>query len=233
MTQLTTAWAVITGDIVGFTAFPVESRDRLLSELAVIAVDLHRGRLGSLEGEIDTFRGDSWQLVLRDPGAALAVAVLIRARLRALGGADLLALPVDSRVAVGIGAASRIDPERASRGQGPAFELSGRALDQLDGGRRLAVSVDESAGDPRLAAALSGIFVLLDALVGRWTGKQSRACAETILGKTQREIAAEWIGGAVSQQAIAQHLEAASWDAVAAADESFRRCWDAAGTGGD
>lgn len=218
--------AVITGDIVGFSGLPEKVQALAIHQLDLVAADLRRAHPALLQGNIDTFRGDGWQLALREPGRALEIALLVRARLRALSSAGA---SVDTRAAIGIGSVSRLDPERVSRSQGSAFELSGRALDALAGGHRMVIAIDEQAGNRHRAAGLSTALVLLDALVQRWTPRQSRAIAGTLLGRTQKQIGDDWIGGSVSQQAIAQHLEAASWPAVEEAIGYFRECWPEVG----
>jgi len=70
---------------------------------------------------------------------------------------------------------------------------------------------DEEAS---LSAALDIIVHLIDALAVDWTEKQAQAISGALRGWTQEKIAKLWWENPITQQAVAQHLDRASWYAV-------------------
>lgn len=62
--------------------------------------------------------------------------------------------------------------------------------------------------------ALDVILKLIDALARDWTEKQAHAVSGALLEYTQEKIARTWFEREISQQAVAQHLDRAGWNAV-------------------
>lgn len=211
-------YAVLTGDIVDSSKLPDEVRRGIPAAFGRIVESL-RGRGLIVAGtDVDFYRGDGWQIVLQEPREAAAAALLVRAGLRRqpLEGSSL-----DTRVAIGIGAVDRLDRERISRSQGAAFELSGRALDALPRGHRMGFAPLGMTAE--LDDALQALLALLDAIVERWTDRQAYAVFGALEGSTQSAIGESWEPEPISQQAVAQHLDAAAWGAVREALDFTRR----------
>lgn len=204
-------FAVVTGDIVGSSALEdAQSRPlpTLIKDLDA-RLQIHFGP--ALHGEIDVFRGDSWQLVIREPVQCLRISLFLRALLQSANTPN----QVDTRLAIGLGTVDYLPQAGVATGNGQAFRLSGECLESCPTTIRMAVSF---APDIRseLTRALNLIIQLMDLQIQRWTGKQAEAVAGALLDYTQRTIAEKWVQEPVSQQAISQHLEAAGWPGIQA-----------------
>ena len=89
--------SVITGDLVNSTNIAAKWRQTVLDTLNVCAADFQPLTLCNLE----MYRGDSFQIVVDKPDYALAVAIALRAKLKAMtpGRQQLW----DARLSIGIG----------------------------------------------------------------------------------------------------------------------------------
>lgn len=162
--------AVLTGDLIHSRS--VGDTQAYLAGLKKVLAGLKH--IYSFRAE--TYRGDGFQVVLKDAGQALHCALAIRAGL-------IAASPDqerwDARVAVGIGGAE-------SRGNyGEAFILSGQGLDSM---KKATLAV--FCSDARFAerAELSTEFVA--AIIDKWTLVEARTyCLHLMQGSDQESIA--------------------------------------------
>jgi hypothetical protein len=205
-------YAVLTGDIIGSSKLGPEGLDAAMSLLRRLAEEFEETHPESVVGQPEVFRGDSWQLVLQRPALALTAAVFIRAGFKA---GDF-----DTRVGIGLGTVERLNTERISQSVGPAFVRSGQALDQLGKDQTLALPrFDEAApaGSAHTALGMLEAGVgLLDALVVRWTQRESVAVYGALRGLSQEAIseleeAKTKEGNAPTRQAIQDALSRISW----------------------
>jgi len=211
-------YAVLTGDIVGSSRLPPAKRASLLRELTRASRAFQQALPEVLLSEIEVFRGDSWQVVLSQPSRSLRTGLFFRAFLKpALGGRG-----TDARVAIGLGTLGLLPEGRPSLGDGEAFRLSGSALDRMPRSRRMSLAwageVDGLSLD-----AVNVVLELIDVVAKGWTERQANAVCGKLLGWNQSKVARSWFRGKVSQQAIAQHLDRAGWNAIEAALELFER----------
>jgi len=205
-------YAVLTGDIIDSSQLGPERLEASLTLLRRLAVEFEQTYPGSVVGEPDVFRGDSWQLCLQRPSLALTAAVFIRAGFKAN--------ELDSRIGIGIGAVDRLQESQISESNGPAFLHSGRTLDQLGKHRTLALDgagyldADGYARSP-VDALVTGVG-LLDAHIIRWSQREAVAVYGTLRKLSQDEIAAlpqarTKQGSAPSQQTIQKALTRIYW----------------------
>lgn len=210
--------AVLTGDVVRSGEAGKAALRRLpglLRGAGKAAADILPG--AGVSG-IDIFRGDSWQIFVRDPSAALHAALLVRSFL--LGGGARGEPAWDTRVALGFGTVDRLDKRKVSRSQGAAFSASGEALDSLARSRaRMAVA---AAGPVEIRAGTfaRASMLLLDALVQNWTSKQAWAVHGALRGHIQFDIAASFRPPVV-QSTVVRHLRNARWDVL----ETILKVW--------
>jgi len=196
-------FAVLTGDIVGSRQLPPERLERVRRVIAAGAAQFRRRQPRALCGVPEVFRGDAWQLLLREPRWALRLALLLRAEL--LAGNDAI-----TRVAIGVGAVDTIDRRRISLSTGEAFTLSGHALDHITG------YFDLTGALPERAAALAGWFPAMlhvcSGLVRSWTRRQAEivGLALRLDAPTHATIAAA-LRPRVSKQSVTESLAAARW----------------------
>jgi hypothetical protein len=120
---------------------------------------------------------------------------------------------IDTRLAIALGTIDFLPDQRVSSGDGEAFRSSGDSLENMSKSRRMKFEYpnDEVAS---LSAALDIIVQLIDALAVEWTEKQAQAVTGALRGWTQGKIAKSWWENPITQQAVAQHLDRASWFAV-------------------
>jgi len=122
-------------------------------------------------------------------------------------------------LAIAVGPVDFVPPRRVSEGNGPAYQRSGRDLDAMHEPQRMSFAwADDSGSEGNLGAVVR----LLDALVQEWTAAQARAVIGRLEARTQAQIAQSW-PKAISQQAVAKHLESAHWGAVGYALEQAEK----------
>ena len=207
-------YAVLTGDLVKSSRLTSADSKGAMERLKKISADIEQQHPDSVVGRLDTFRHDSWQLLLAQPALACRIAVFLRAALKMESDAYT---KYDTRISIGIGTVELISKRRISDSRGPAFTYSGKGLDAMDG-QRLALN----AGDARPAlwnGLKQGVVPLLDCVVGDWTPTESRAVYGALKGWTQEETAGNWLLQTKTQkrptrQAVGDSLVRAHWSAI-------------------
>lgn len=199
-------YAVLTGDIVRSGKLKSEDLAAIQDRLKSIVPNLQVLSENAVIGRLGITRGDGWQLALSRPDRALRSALYVRASLKA-------EFSIDTRVCIGVGGVERLVKDAIVESTGPAFELSGRGLDELPKMVRMDLEMEESS------ASLRQLVRLMDAVVQRWSGPEALAVAGTLMGRTQEEIAAgsppnPKTGKAVTRQAISDALIRAHWEVV-------------------
>ncbi len=211
-------YAVITGDIVKYSNLPVKLRKNLEPLLHQCGEQLGRHFADELASPLIVFRGDSWQLVLNTPKAALRIALYLRTLLIAASN-DKNKQRLDTRLAIGVGAIDFLPNKKNTSGGGIAFVLSGRKLDEIKPGSGMGISIDHKDSHV-LFKAWDVIVQLIDALARDWTPSQAIAISWALLNLTQKDIAAKY-SPPITQQGVAKHLNTASWPTVEHAIEYY------------
>ena len=206
-------FAVLTGDIIESTQLSTEQLKRVRSLLLKSAQQFRVKPRQSLCGTPEFFRGDAWQLLLKEPGQALRVALLIQAVL-------LAEIAVETRISIGIGGVDTIDPARISLSTGEAFTLSGHALDEITGYFDLTGALPERAG--ALARWFPASLHLCSGLVRPWTRRQAEIVSLGLLrdNPTHEEIANS-LRPKVSKQTVSESLAGAGWRSLLEAIRAF------------
>jgi hypothetical protein len=210
--------AVLTGDIIGFSAYTESTRKEILASLHQAAALISELYPQHIPCEIGLYRGDGWQLVISEPSLALRIALLIRCFLKT----RINKKNMDTRVAIAIGEADYLPEESLQTGDGEAFRASGYLLESLPRQTHLGCRWP-AADSAALEEVLDAMLQLLDTLVNQWTVKQALAVYGALQGWRQMDIARSWQPEAISQQAVAQHLDSANWSVVAHALSVFER----------
>lgn len=200
--------AVITGDIINSSRLRPAEWDQLHGVMLETSRQLRASFKDVMPLDVDVFRGDSFQLLVREPPKSLRISLLYRALVRSKMGLPRL----DMRLAIAVGEIDSTPPHRVSQGHGQAFVLSGKALDGLMRAKGGNMSFAGADGDE--VAALDTVVRLIDAIAGRWTIKQALAVSGALKGLRQEEIAESVWPRKITQQAVAQHLRRADWYAV-------------------
>ena len=202
-------YAVITGDIVGSSKLKPAERKELHAALNETSDKLTEYFRRLVPLRVDLFRGDSWQLLVTDPAQSLRIGLFFRAFLRG----KMKSKRVDTRISIGVGSIDFMPEESVSSGDGEAFRSSGEALESLSRTHRMTFSFPQSLISNNLQS-LDVILKLIDALARDWTEKQAHAVSGALLEYTQQKIARTWFERSISQQAVAQHLDRAGWNAI-------------------
>ena len=205
--------AVLTGDIIRSSRLERTAMEAVRSSLLHATSVVRRWKRGTISGKLEFFRGDGWQLVVTHPAMALRIGVFLRASLLATGLAD-------TRIAIGLGEVDASSPRRTSLSTGPAFALSGRALDTMTQYANMTIEVPKSAGV--LSSWLPLIGHLCDSLIEQWTQRQSEiVCAVIDPREPDYETVSQTIVPVVSKQAVAKALKGANWHVVREAIHQF------------
>jgi hypothetical protein len=204
--------AVLTGDLVSSSRLTSSQSLQAMEQLRQYASRYEKCFPGSVIGSMDTFRHDSWQLLLNKPEQAFRAALFLRTALRMESDAGT---KYDTRISIGIGTVEYIDEGRISNSRGPCFTLSGKGVDAMKGSSlalRIAAEEAESWSD-----MIHAVIPLLDCIAADWTPTESRAVNAALMGLTQEESAAHWMTNKntpPTRQAIGDSLIRAHWKSV-------------------
>lgn len=188
--------AVLTGDIVNSTRLKKITEKKLLKILSQVLA----------AHQFEFYRGDSFQVYVKNPTEALKTALICRAAAISLVKSETIS-ESDIRISIGIGAVT-IPVKKLGTAKGEAFILSGRAFDEMTGaGTRLAMV----SGNSLANAGLEIISDYLNAIFKVMTGKQAEVIFELLQGKAQQEVA-----GLLkkSKSTVHQHVMAGRWTEI-------------------
>jgi hypothetical protein len=191
--------AVLTGDLIDSTKSEQAVVERAFSALmeageAVRGFDLNGG------ARLERFRGDGWQTLVFDPRIALRAALLLTAAVASVDRS------IATRIAVGFGPINGLHQSGLGSSDGPAFRVSGRLLENMPRGARLAFASEGIDRDALMWRAAA--FALAGAVAESWTAKQALVMQSLLLkpAPTQTEVASR-LG--VTQQTVQRHFESA------------------------
>lgn len=122
---------IITGDLVNSTNIAAEHWQTVIDSLNAVVKDFSQ----NTSMKFEMYRGNSFQVVVESAQLSIAIAIALRAKLKASTPDKLDGW--DARVSVGIGEMS-YESDNIVTSVGEAFRLSGRAFDNL-GKKRLAI----------------------------------------------------------------------------------------------
>lgn len=171
---------VITGDLVNSTNIAAKWRQTVVDTLHVCIEE----SIPLTPIKLEMYRGDSFQVVVDKPEYALAIAIALRAKLKAEtpDGQKLW----DARLAVGVGEIS-FESDNIVTSDGEAFRLSGHSFDHI-GKKRLSISTPWSDFNANIELATR----FADDLITSWTAKQARVVYQSMLfPKLQKDLAEE------------------------------------------
>ncbi|MFT3935569.1 MAG: hypothetical protein QM726_18220 [Chitinophagaceae bacterium] len=188
--------AVLTADIVNSTGLGRVAEKKMIKSL----------RLLLQEQQFEFYRGDSFQVYVKEAGAALRLALLCRTAAIYIAEAEA-EVSSDIRISIGIGTV-KMPVTTPGTGKGDAFVLSGRAFDEL------------AINDTRLAIASNNILAglglqviadYINAIFKNMTGKQAVVIFELLKGGTQQTVAAKL---KKSKSTVHQHVTAGRWPEI-------------------
>ncbi len=197
--------AVLTGDLVASRKAAPATNDRAMQVLETAAQEF--GSASDTDLRFTRFRGDGWQVLVRDPQLVLDAVLYFHASLRA-------AKPdIDTRISAGIGTMGFPGTRDLSDAAGTAFFASGDNLDNTKK-RRFII------GGQGIGIWQNATFLLVEQIAMGWTTAQAQAVALMLIGDFTQEDIATRIG--VTRQAIQLRLASAGFSALHEARHAFR-----------
>lgn len=188
--------AVITGDIVNSTRLTPKEEKKMFRSIGLILEPYQH----------EFYRGDSFQVLLKDATHALKIALLCRTIAISLARENENAT-FDVRMSIGIGKVTTV-VKSLSIAKGEAFILSGRAFDTLAAtNKRLAITT----GNMLATEGLVVIADYLNAIFNVMTAKQAAVIFELLKGQTQLIVARKL---RKSRSTINQHVNAGRWEEI-------------------
>lgn len=171
---------VITGDLVNSTNISPVWRQLVIDALSASVSDCNT----LTPVRMEMYRGDSFQVLVEDPEYSLAVAIALRAKLRAATPENQEIW--DARLSVGVGNIS-FETGSILTSDGEAFRLSGRAFDSI-GKKRLTLATPWEEFD----YALDLLTRFADEIISSWTVRQATIVSHSlIIQKKQKDMAKE------------------------------------------
>lgn len=201
--------AVLAGDLIGSRKMGRAAVDDSMAALQTAARGV--AHLYGLDLRFTRYRGDGWQLLLRNPGLSLELCMALTARLRAA------ATGLDTRIAVGVGSVESPGTKDLGDASGPAFLTAGDLLDRMT--RHMTERwMIAGAGTTK---CLQGLMALGAAIAGGWTAAQSEAVALVLLDADLQtnDRRAQSLG--ITRQAFEARLKAARFDDFALPRDAF------------
>lgn len=204
---MSSALAVLTGDLIRSTELPTKAVDDAMAVLSRGADTIALWQ--NAPARFTRARGDGWQLCLMRPALCMRATIYLRARLLTAG------TNFGSRISVGIGAGELPDNDSLNAASGSAFVLSGQGLDTMP--------IKSTFRFQRAAAstgAAQAAFILADALCANLTPAMARSLAPMLVPDppSQTDVASH-IG--LSKQAVRDALARANAHSILSAVQAF------------
>lgn len=202
--------AIITGDIVDSTKLSFEERTHMLNIIQSIP-----NVVSYIENlRIEIFRGDGFQIGIRDTKSSLRIALIVRAFLRShkMTTANQI---LDARLALGIGTLD-YELDSLSKSDGEAFRLSGRLLDSMDKARLKIKTPWEGVNEE-----LNLLTAFADDIISSWTQKQSKLEMESLLFLHSHNEIAKSLH--ITRQMVDKSLRASKDELIKAYIERFEK----------
>ncbi|WP_316632936.1 SatD family protein [uncultured Flavobacterium sp.] len=194
--------SVITGDIID--SRQQKSKDWVEGLKNILA------RFGETPNQWEVYRGDEFQVEIKNPEDALWSAILIKAHLKAL--------KLDARMSIGFGDKTH-DAEKISESNGSAFIHSGELFGTL---KKQKVTLAMRTGDAEIDEKLNLMIQLALTFMDNWLAQSGEFVAVAIENPTlSQEELGQKIG--INQAAVSRRQKRAQFDLVLNLDRYFRK----------
>ncbi len=192
-------FCVITGDVIDSTLLTVVDRKRMTRSMQKLGDLLAKS--GYRVNTQETFRGDSFQLVLNEISRAPEIALMTRAYMRGtpLEGDQVL----DVRLGIGLGPIE-FKAKTQNISDGTAYRNAAKSLDQTV--KQTLANIWITTGIAELDEPLNAINVAWETIISRWTMAQSKSVLWALQGLVHQDIATQL---KVSQSTVTRSLQSA------------------------
>jgi len=193
--------SVITGDIIGSRQ---QNSKHWVEDLKTIL-----SRFGATPSQWEVYRGDEFQIEIKNPEEALFSAILIKAHLKAI--------KLDARMSIGFGDKTH-NAEKISESNGSAFIHSGELFETL---KKQKVTLAMRTGDMFFDEKINLMIQLALTFMDHWLAQQAEFVAAAIENPTllQEELGQK-LG--INQAAVSRRQKRAQFDLVLQLDRYFR-----------
>jgi hypothetical protein len=194
---------VITGDIINSTKY----RD---PNIWLIPLKEALGKLESKFNRWEIYRGDSFQIEIKDYFNAFEYALYLKACIKSIKKLDV-------RIAIGVGEKS-FEGDNVTEANGEAFQFSGETLEAL---KKEKHNLKIKTTNFELDQELNLYFKLVSIVMDNWTANSAEVVKLYLenKNKTQRELA-EMIG--INQDAVSKRIGRAYLEEIMELDLMFR-----------
>lgn len=193
--------SVITGDIINST--------KAASAVWLKVLKNELNKTGAAPKAWEIYRGDSFQVLVRDPARALLVAVKIKAALIAGSGTDV-------RMAIGIGSRTR-NAAKITQSNGSAFVHSGEQFELLKRDKQnLCIKSDSEQFDKEMNLYLKLSLIVMDS----WT-QNAAAVVKAAMDypkKSQQQLG-KLLG--IRQNAVSSRLRRAHYEEIMQVNDMY------------
>lgn len=211
--------AVLTADLIDSSLYEEkvlqEVLDTLRQEFERIIAEYNQE-----EVRLQIYRGDSFQGIIKNPEDALKIALQIKTAINRIHFKETVknkaySKIADFKIAIGIGE-QELEREAISESNGPAFQFSGRTLDEMKTeNRKTKLKTDSKEINEEFNTSL----FLLDTITDKWSTASAEVVYFLLKGFKEREVAAAIN---ISQSAVNQRKKAAGWDAISVLLDRYR-----------
>ncbi|KQO32626.1 hypothetical protein ASF10_20925 [Flavobacterium sp. Leaf82] len=194
--------SVITGDIIGSrqqtSKHWVEDLKKILSVF------------GEMPGQWEVYRGDEFQIEIKNPEDALWSAILIKAHLKAI--------KLDARMSIGFGSKTHT-AEKISESNGAAFINSGELFETL---KKQKVTLAMRTGDVAIDEKMNLMIQLALTFMDNWLAQPAEFVVAALENpKLSQEELGQKLG--INQAAVSRRQKRAQFDLVLQLDRYFRK----------
>lgn len=185
--------SVVTGDIVNSTQLSTPESKKLLKLLE-----------GIFKGYVyEFYRGDSFQVLVKEPEQSLRIALLCRTAAKSITESGTS----DVKASIGIGQVAE-KVKQLGTAKGEAFVISGRGLEELGpSGEKLTIK----SQDEYLNISLELVADYVNSIFGRITSRQAKVIYELLQGSIQLDVVKQL---KKSKSTISQHVSSGRWHEI-------------------
>ncbi len=203
--------AVLTADLIDSSLYEdqvlLEVLNTLKQEFKAITKEYPKDEI-----RLQIYRGDSFQGIIKSPEYALHIALRIKTAINRIHFKETkknraYSKIADFKIAIGIGA-QEIEREAISESNGPAFQYSGRTLDEMKTEHR---KTKLKSDFEEINDEFNTSLFLLDTITDKWSTASAEVVYYLLKGLKEREVAAAIN---ISQSAVNQRKKAAGWEAI-------------------